>query len=356
VKVGLFGARCDERGLGRLSSEFFNHMAPERTLVVDMAAHSRGFAQHLDRYPGATIVRFNGGRFDAGVMERFFAGLDVAIMYETAYDHRAYDIARSAGCATVLMAMPEFHRHLTERLPPPDAVWLPTGWLLERFPADTPVIPVPVERWVPEGGERGSGEPLRVLHIAGHRASGDRNGTLTLLAALSRLRGPVSVRIASQDRHPLRLPRTAPGVTVEVVLGGVGDHRHLYDHADILVMPRRYGGLCLPAQEAMGAGLGVVMTDCEPNRHWPIAPVRSRPGTTIRTPGGPVRLHDADPVDLARVIARLAADPAEVADLRARAREWAEGHTWERLGPVYRERLTRVAERCESPARSRGRG
>jgi glycosyltransferase involved in cell wall biosynthesis len=356
VRIGLFGARADERGLGRLTQDFFTHMAPDRTLVVDMAAHARGFAQHLDRYPGATVVRFNGGRFNDRMLEHFFTGLDVAVMYETAYDHRAYAVARSVGCATVLMAMPEFHRHLTERLPAPDAVWVPTGWLLDRFPAGTPVVPVPVEREAAEGGERGIGEPLRVLHVAGHRATGDRNGTLVLLAALAHLRGPVSVRVISQDQHPVRLPRTAPGVTVEVVLGGMGDHHRLYDGADVLVMPRRYGGLCLPVQEALAAGLGVVMTDCAPNREWPIAPVRSRPGTMIHTPGGPIRLHDADPVDLARVIDRLAADAREVAELRAGARGWARDHTWDRLRPVYREQLARVAESRGTPARSSGRG
>jgi glycosyltransferase involved in cell wall biosynthesis len=359
VKIGLFGARADERGLGRLTSEFFAHMAPERTLVVDMAAHARGFTQHLDRYPGATVVRFNGGRFDTGVMERFFAGLDVAVMYETAYDHRAYTIARAAGCRTVLMAMPEFHRHLTERrLPAPDAVWVPTPWLLERFPAGTPVVPVPVERCEPAGGSRGDGEPLRILHVAGHRTTGDRNGTLILLAALAQVREPVSVRIVSQEPHLPRPPRTAPGVEVDMALHGVDDHRRLYDGADVLVMPRRYGGLCLPVQEALGAGLGVVMTDCEPNRIWPIASVPSRRGAVVRAPGGIVPTWDVDPADLARVIDRLASDPGEVATLRARSREWADRHTWDRLEARYRSELALI-ERCVSPVstgRVRGRG
>ncbi len=77
-------------------------------------------------------------------MRQFFAGLDVAVFYETAYDHRAYTIARTVGCRTVLMVMPEFHRHLTEpHLPHPDVIWIPTSWRAETIPAAR-VVPAPV--------------------------------------------------------------------------------------------------------------------------------------------------------------------------------------------------------------------
>lgn len=341
MRVGLFGARADDRGLGRLSHDFFTYMAPERTLVINMGPHSRGFAQHVDRYLDCDVVPFNGGHLDDRVMSRFFAGLDVAVFYETAYDHRAYDFARAAGCRTVLMTMPEFHRHATEILPQPDVVWAPTSWRLDTLPSGTRVVPVPVTVWEPP---RPAGGLLRVLHVAGHRTSGDRNGTIAFLRALRLLRRNVAVRVVTQDRrlpNVQHLPRHMP-VTVET--GGVADYRCLYDHADLLVMPRRYGGLCLPVQEALAAGLAVAMTDCEPNlASWPVAPIRARPGTTIRTPGGPVTLHDPDPAAIAAVIDRLADTPDEVASLKTRGGEWAAGHTWDALLPLYRAELERAA-------------
>jgi len=131
---------------------------------------------------------------------------------------------------------------------------------------------------------------------------------------------------------------------MKIDLGGTGDHWSLYDDADVLVMPRRYGGLSLPVQEAMAAGLAVVMTDCDPNpATWPICPVSSRPGTTIRTPGGPVRIHDPDPADIAAIIDRLAGAPGELADLQAAARTWAQTHNWSALEPLYRAELERAA-------------
>lgn len=348
MRIGLFGARADDRGLGRVTHDFYTNMRPARTLVVDMGEWAHQFPQHLDRYPDATVVPFNGGTIHDDVMRRFFTGLEVAVMYETAYDHRAYDIARAAGCRTVLMAMPEFHRHLTEQLPAPDVVWVPTVWRLGTFPPGVRVVPVPVAA---EEAPRptGTSGPLRVLHVAGHRTSGDRNGTLTFLRSLRLVRQPMAVRVTTQDA---RLPTVAG--TKRLVAFDVrspADHWRLYDHADVLVMPRRYGGLCLPVQEAMAAGLGVVMTACDPNpATWPICPIRGRPGPTIRTPGGPVVLTAPGPADVATVLDRLAANPDEVAALKARARDWAAANSWSALEPLYRAELERATKTAEVAA------
>lgn len=341
MNVGLFGARADDRGLGRITHDFYTHMQPARTLVIDMGRWAHQFPQHLDRYPDATVVPFDGGRLDEKVMGQFFTGLDVALFYETAYDHRAYDVARAAGCRTVLMTMPEFHRHTTETLPHPDVVWAPTSWRLDALPADTRVVPVPVDI---SPATRRSGA-LRVLHVGGHRTSGDRNGTIAFLRALRLVRAQIRVRVTSQDQ---RLPNVngIPGhVALSKQTGGIDDYRRLYDGADVLVMPRRYGGLCLPVQEALGAGLGVAMTDCEPNPGtWPISPIRGTAGTTIGTPGGPVTLYDPDPASIAETIDRLATTPVEIDQLRGRARAWAAEHTWDVLVPLYRAELERALD------------
>lgn len=339
MKVGLFGARADDRGLGRVTHDFYRHMRPDRTLVIDMGQWARRYPQHLDRYPGAAVTPFNGGRLDDAVMCRFFTGLDVAVMYETAYDHRAYDIARAAGCRTVLMTMPEFHRHLTESLPHPDVVWAPTVWRLDTLPGAR-VVPVPVAAPPPQRAGRAG--VLRVLHVGGHRTSGDRNGTLSFLRSLRQVTGDVTVKVTSQDRIPAvqglrHIPITHTGP--------VEDHWQLYDRADVLVMPRRYGGLCLPVQEALACGLGVVMTGCSPNPEtWPIDPVDWKPGALLATPGGKITLADPDLADLSGVITRLAQHPAEVDRLQASARAWAAEHSWDALEPLYRSELALVLE------------
>lgn len=341
MRVGLFGARADDRGLGRLTHDFYRHMRPARTLVVDMGRWATQFPQHLDRYPGAEVAPFNGGALDPLVMRRFFTGLDVAMFYETAYDHRAYTIAAEVGCRTILYSMPEFHRQATETIPGPDVVWVPTCWRADLIPGAR-VVPAPVT--IEGGPHRRGGHRLRVLHVAGHRATGDRNGTLSFLRAVRLLGSDAEIRVVTQDP---RLPNVQ-GITrqrVQVITGGVEDYRRMYDRADLLVMPRRYGGLCLPVQEAMAAGLAVAMTGCDPNpQTWPVAEISWHPGPTINTPGGRVALADPDVGDIAAIIDRLAADPGEVGALKARAGQWAQANSWDTLAPLYRAELERAAE------------
>ena len=43
------------------------------------------------------------------------------------------------------------------------------------------------------------------------------------------------------------------------------DQNELYSDFDVMIMPRRYGGLCLPMNEALCSGLPVIMTDISPN-------------------------------------------------------------------------------------------
>lgn len=339
MKLGLFGARADERGLGRLTQDFYRHLRPDRVAVIDMGPWARGFPQHLGRYPGATIVPFGGGLIDEDVMRRWFAGLDVAVMFETPYDPRAFDVARSVGCRTVLYAMPEFWRAEYT----PDVTWTPTTWRLEHLPETTRVVPAPVDPARPYEPSAAHTGPLRVVHVAGHRAHGDRNGTTVVLQALRLVTERVDVRIATQDR---RLPATrgvGRNVRVATLLGGVDDHWALYDNADVLLLPRRYGGLSLVANEACAAGLALVMTDCSPNLEtWPIIPIRSQPGPTINCPGGEVIMADPDPADLARIIDRLATDPAEVAAAKEVSRVWAQRNSWAALEPIYRGELERA--------------
>lgn len=339
MRVGLFGARADDRGLGRITHDFYTHMRPARTVVVDMGQWARQFPQHLDRYPDATVTPFNGGTIDLGLMRRFFTGLDVAVFYETAYDHRAYDIARAAGCRTVLMSMPEFHRHATEQLPHPDVVWLPTVWRAESIPGAR-VVPVPTA--TPPAVNGGRSGRLRVLHVAGHRAAADRNGTIPFLRSLRSVKETVTVRVTSQDP---RLPRVQ-GVPRHVVFDpGGSDHWQLYSRADVLVMPRRYGGLCLPVQEALACGLAVAMTDVSPNpQTWPVMPIPAAPGALINTPAGKIPIHDPAPDAIAETIDRLARDPQLVAELQASARAWAAANTWDALRPLYEAELALALE------------
>jgi len=338
VGVVIWGlvARADERGLGRMTHELYRALHPDRTLVVrEPGAEAKGFPAQLDRYPGAAVVTYEGGLAEAACRE-FLAGLDVVYLAETAYDPRFYGWASEAGCATVLAVMPEFYNQAEP--PPADALWVPTPWRMEHLPAHTQLVPVPVadDRFPFTVPERDG--PLRVLHVAGHRAAADRNGTTLLLQALRSVRQPMRVRMLTQDRL---LPRASVPrhVDLDCEPGGRADYWTLYEDADVLVLPRRYGGLCLPAQEAMASGLAVVMSDCAPNDWWPTLRVPVRSSGSLRTAAGELRLHSAMPRELALSLDRLAVDGEALRTQQEASLAWAEAHRWSALEGIYRAGL-----------------
>jgi hypothetical protein len=342
MKVGLV-ARAEDRGLGIMCWEAYRHLQPDRTMVVDMGALAGGFPAHLDRYPDATVVPFDGGSFPEDQVRDWIAGLDVVLTCETAYDWRLPEWCAEAGARLVCHVMPEFYRPQTEHLP--ITWWNPTSWRMGHLPAGTRHVPVPValDRW--EGRtSKVEDRPLHLLHVAGHRAMADRNGTVLLAVALQRVRQPMVVTVVTQDDQlPTRENPHHPGVEVRHVTGSVADYWDLYAGHDVLVMPRRYGGLCLPVQEAMAAGLAVVMPDASPQRDdWPVLPVRAHPGRLVNTPCGGVALANTDPNALATELDRLAADPAAVALAQLRSQAWAHANSWEALLPLYREELARA--------------
>lgn len=339
MKIGLV-ARSENRGLGNLSFDWYEHMHPDRVLVV---VPNHNAKQRLDRYPGATVVKWNhrrDGTLDEAIVKEWLRGLDVVYSAETFYDWRVCDWARELGVRTVCHVMPEYFRHGDHELPEPDAWWTPTSWRRATLRPATRLVPVPI------AVERFAVNPLtcerpRWLHVAGVPASGDRNGTNVVRAAMRMLTREHTVSIRSTV--PLPRPTADPHVRLLTSLRPVAEYWDLYHEMDALIYPRRYGGLSLPAREAMAAGLAVVMTDCEPQAsEWPIIPLDSTIGGSVTVAGGTIPLHNVAPPVLAARMDWLADHPDELAAARRNSRAYAETQSWERLEPMIRAELERV--------------
>jgi glycosyltransferase involved in cell wall biosynthesis len=111
----------------------------------------------------------------------------------------------------------------------------------------------------------------RFLHIAGRVTYLDRNGTQDLFEAMKLV--PLeedfelviktqNADIGSFDDKRITIDRSMPV-----------DEKELYRNFDVMVMPRKYGGACLPMNEALAAGLPVIMPRIDPNdkvlpNHW----------------------------------------------------------------------------------------
>lgn len=332
MKLGII-ARVDDRGLGNQTWEAVRHLNPDRVLVVrEPGSEAQGFEPHLERFPGALVVTDEVGRLPERPVREWLDGLDVVYSAETLYDVRLAGWARLHGVATVIHANPEFFR---DRMHDPTVWWSATDWRLEHLPRGTRVVPMPcpLDRWPQPNQEN----PRRVLHVAGRIAVGDRNGTKIVLAA-SHLLEDIEVVIACQGDLP-----DSPATKIPAA----ANYWELYQEAPILVMPRRYGGLCLPVIEACGAGLVPIMTDTEPNRTWPIVAVPSwqaRRPTTV--PAGKIFGQECSAEQLAATITETFDDlPAK----RERSRRWAVDHSWAELTDVWFEALGEAADRAIKP-------
>lgn len=350
MKIGLI-ARGEDRGLGTLTREFARHMPIERTLLIRPdSSRDAGLAQHRDWFAEDALRTGWTWDLDPTLMRKFLDGLDVVYSAETFYDWRMCDLARELGVRTVCHLMPEYFKHapgvsnrFPDDLPAPDVWWNPTSWRAEHLPPDVEVVPVPValDRFTIHDSCT-DGSP-RWLHVAGSRAASDRNGTRIVMEALRHLRGEHVVIIRSQGEPFYPNGSAGPNVHIESHHRDLADYWDLYSDADALVMPRRYGGLCLPAQEAMGAGLALVMPSVEPQvSTWPIIPIRAPFENRITTSAGSIPICAPDPADLAAQMDHLAAHRDLLRAEQQRARTAAEAISWERLRPVYLDALERA--------------
>jgi len=336
MRLGLI-ARADNRGLGQQTWAVQRNLHPAKTMVVDCDS-AQPLDLHLERFPNAYIVR---GLPSAYEYQHFVDGLDAVYTAETGYGD-LWTHANKAGVKTVLHANYEF---LDPRDQP--SVWAaPSPWHLDRFPAGAQHLPVPIEldRFpVTEKPLRAS----RFLHVVGRPAIHDRNGTLDLLQALQHVTATITMTVTCQlpgyvgsliHDHNIHTPDN-----VTLILDSVDRDFYwtAYYHQDALILPRRFGGLCLPANEAIGAGIPVIMPDIDPNNTWLPAEwlTESMLAGDFRAKQH-IFWYRTDPRVLAAKIDQLALDNDFYVRACAKAHVLRQQLSWETLTPRYVEVFT----------------
>lgn len=331
MKVGVISSLTN-RGIGIQSWEAARNLDAD---VLFVETRDPSAPSHPERAPNATRVKWIGG-LDPKITMRWLRGVDVVYAAETFYDPRFCAWARQADTLTVLHANPEFYTGREV----PDLLWSATDWRREFMPPNTEVVPFPVavDRFdYPDGFARYDPRP-RWVHVAGKRALADRNGTDTLMAALPLLKESCHVTIYVQHGEHPALPVLPSHVRVHISPVTPADYWDLYRNQDALVLPRRYGGLCLPTQEACAAGLAVLMPDLIPNQMWPGPRVPAEFGRKVTMSCGRVPVYDVKPDALSAAMDKLA-DPAVMAEHQAASRAWAAEHSWPVQGPRWLERF-----------------
>lgn len=345
MKLGLI-ARCDNSGLGVQCWEFARHMKPDKTMVLDLDHITDDVLNcnknsYRERYPDGVFVE--GWHPTRKQMSEFLDGLDMVYTVETPYDYELFIMAMSRGIKTILHLNWEFLDYLQyPALPEPTLFASPSTWHYDDIPYQNKAVlsvPVATDR-LPING---SGDPARqFLHVVGRPAIHDRNGTSDLLRALQYVEHPVDLTLRCQAvNHPqlrewLEQYPVPEHVNLDVVEGDTPDYWDIYPGHDVLIMPRRYGGLCLPVNEALGCGMPVIMTDISPNNDWLpkewLVPAVVNDHFKARTT---IDVYTTYPLDLAAKIDQFAQSGNLWHDAKAIARRFRDELSWNNMQQQY---------------------
>lgn len=330
MKLGLL-VRADDSGLGYQTRDYYKHLNPHKTMLVDISIHN-GMAQHYDWYEGAYISK---GFPRREMIIDFLRDLDVVLTAETPYSFEIYAMAKLMGVKTVCVENPEFYDHIKyPEFPMPDMMILPSVWKQDEIkahaePRGVKVVQIhhPVDRTTIPFRKRTT---KRFIHIAGKPAAFDRNGTWDYLAAC-----PDGIVITQSDDLAYNIRKR---YRQSRVLTNIKDNSQIYDYGDVLVLPRKYGGNCLPLNEALASGMPVIMPDIEPNdnilpKEW-LVPARK---VSTFAPRTEVDIYDIDADALVEKINWFKNCNIEEESLKAN--KIAETISWQTLKPKYIEAL-----------------
>lgn len=250
--------RADMTGLGIQTRAYYKHLNPHKTVIIDIS-DLNGNQQHYDWYENAHLIQ---GLPNDEQIDYILRDTDVLMTAETPYNQKLYTVARERGIKTICVENPEFFDPFRYAdYPLPDLIILPSTWKEQEIreycePRGTKVIQLhhPVDRDDFPYRKRTS---RQVLHIAGKPATNDRNGTWDFMQAYPN--GTVTTQSEDLAWNIRRKYRHS------IVHTDIAHPLRLYDMGDILVLPRRYGGNCLPLNEALSTGMPVIMPDISPN-------------------------------------------------------------------------------------------
>jgi hypothetical protein len=268
MRLGII-ARSDNTGLGNQTRELVNMLKPSKILLIDSSFFNKN-VQHPDWYAGYDVIKTSKGMPTPKEIEIFLKEVDVVISCETFYDSEFIKRARSYNVKTILQYNYELFANMADKtLDLPDILLAPSAWNLDiiedLFGRKSRVIhlPPPTEVSLFDSAREVnlSKNHKRILHIGGRKAARDRNGTETILGVMKYSKADYELVIRTQT--PLDVVSRDKRVVIET--GNPENREDMYSGFDMMLLPRRYAGLCLPMNEALISGLPVFMTNISPN-------------------------------------------------------------------------------------------
>lgn len=350
MRIGLLAYSTDT-GLGNQTYEFYKHMNPTKVLLVDLSRFNH-MPTHHERYPGALICN---GIPDGSHTDWLTNDVDIVFVCETPLNYNLYTQARKKGVKVVQQYNYEFLDYFREPdFDRPSVLAAPSAWnteIVKSLLPDTPVMdwPVPVNNEYIQGCVR---ERLKTFtHIIGRPTASDRNGTLQFLDAVEQLGTAFDYEVFLQPPDdnrakfyflPVkeRLQELASKIPTLKIIENVTNYNELYS-GDVLVMPRKYGGLCLPMQEALASGMPVIMTDISPNFVLPKEWLVKSDYENELVAHTKITYYKADTNSLIESMLQFV-DSEYLRRSSIEALKIADGLSWQTLKPIYNQLFENV--------------
>lgn len=348
MRIGLLAFSTDT-GLGNQTYAFWKYMKPYKTLVVDISSLN-GMPTHHERYkiPGISDdPRITNGIPSQEDIDWITDDIDVIFLCETPLNYDLFKAARAKGVRTVLQYNFEFLDYFDRpNLPKPTVFAAPSLWNIKKMegrlypkvfslpvPVDTSILPL-----------RNIREAITFIHIAGRSAIHDRNGTLEFIQACRTVNKimPHKKFILYCQTLPDDLRKEAENSPVQIQ-ENIQNYQDMYLEGDVLILPRRYGGLCLPCQEAIGCGIPVLMPNIDPNNRWlPKKWLFSANYSFQFKTRSYIEVYNSEPMDIANLMIEMANKPEVTRSMHLKALEMAETMSWDAMLPRYKAFLEEV--------------
>jgi len=343
MKLGIM-AYATKTGLGFQTKAFVDFLEPSKVMAVDISQYNN-MEVYYNWYKNAQWV--TGFPTDSDI-RKFLDGLDVVLVCETPLNWNFFSIARQMGVKTVLQYNYEFLEYFRKpELPAPDLLASPSYWEIDRVEAlgIAPVeyLPLPVDE--KRYKFRQWDKVNTLVHIMGRPAQDDRNGTIDFCEMAIELgkdykyiiygQTPVEIgtKLIYQKIEPFIVKaQRVLGDNLEVNFEDI-DNYEMYERGDVLVLPRKYGGLCLPLWEGLSAGMPVIMTDKTPNDK-----VLPKEWLADCEPEGFTKTHSEIPMDkcttkgLVKAFENILKAPARSNE---RAKTLSLKMSWDNMKPIY---------------------
>ena len=330
ISLGLL-AYCSQNGLGYQTQAFYRHLKPDKTMVVNISMHN-GLEQYRGMYQdGAYFIDDFPNKKQ---MQTFLSGLDVVLFAETPLTYEFYSLARQMGVKTANQINPEFFDHYDHEYPLPDMFILPSTWMQKEISMFAKAKRVQVKHLhLPVDREQFKYRPRttkKLFHIAGKPAHHDRNGTWDFMQAV-----PNGVVVTQDEAFARQIRNRYRHCNV---FTGIASPEQLYQFGDIMILPRRYGGNCLPLNEALSSGCPVIMPNISPNSdllpdEW-LVPATQTGKFYAHTN---VDIYSVDPAGLRAKIEEI--KTWDIREESEKANQIAERISWEAMRQDYMDTL-----------------